>query len=903
MDVIVLAIASVIWGAVLFGVAAVLQAATSLAGAARQTLWRIAAVLLIAPWIAAPLADLAGIGLPAPAAVTPAPVIETINFESFSADTLPSAEPAVAVAPSPAAPAQPIPWASILIAAIAAGWAWRLAAARLAARSLRRIVSASTEAGPGPARQSLAAWSRKLGLRTEPRLRIVAEGLSPFSFGILRPVICLPAGLERQLDREALDLVVAHECLHAARGDGWLRPLERFVADLLWFNPFAWRIRRELDVARELACDEAVLKHARAHRAYAHTLRNVAGIAAGLGPAVPAASMSLAGSPRSLMLRMRQALAGARAKPAWTALAGVAVFGVTGTLAACMQGVAAAPRVEAPVAPRAQSEQEQASVASNAEPNSAETSGSEEPTPSQTPAARIPPKLGFDRKTSPIVSQSARLTANYGYMPDPFTGRTMFHEGIDLAASWGASILAPVDGEITYAGAKGSYGRLVELDAENGVKMRFGHLNVISVKLGEEVRAGQKLGTMGATGRTTGPHVHFEYLRDGKSYDPVTVENLVLATSLKIDLQTQPESTTPPASPNPAAPEDTPPAPSPTPIQFQQTPAPAAAPLIRAWYPARVLNVQPGRKKGFRVDVVQTADTDQLSECWAILNQLVDLQVERGQELKIGDPIGRGAWGEIEVGVDCERGSETALNAAFPGRAAAMERRFSTGSLSAVRRGGYDPSAAGREIKAWYPAKVMVADGDAQTGYKVRLVQTRNTDSVSDCTVTLSNMHSLQVTLLQTLNEGDVIGAGAPDNMTFQVMCRESLAATGRSPMLDAFPELRQPQSRNVSVGLQQPGPVALGLRAYGPGPVQSPFNARVVKVERLGELFAVDIAATEDVFRSAGRQGENCTARIVGLAEVNVVEGSLVASGEPIGRLDAADDYTIRCKSVRPAS
>jgi murein DD-endopeptidase MepM/ murein hydrolase activator NlpD len=74
---------------------------------------------------------------------------------------------------------------------------------------------------------------------------------------------------------------------------------------------------------------------------------------------------------------------------------------------------------------------------------------------------------------------------------------------------------------VTYAGTRGGYGRVVEIDHGSGFKTRYGHLNSISVKTGQTVAIGQKVGTMGSTGRSTGPHLHYEVYYRGKSYDPI----------------------------------------------------------------------------------------------------------------------------------------------------------------------------------------------------------------------------------------------------------------------------------------------------------------------------------------------------------------------------------------------
>jgi murein DD-endopeptidase MepM/ murein hydrolase activator NlpD len=119
------------------------------------------------------------------------------------------------------------------------------------------------------------------------------------------------------------------------------------------------------------------------------------------------------------------------------------------------------------------------------------------------------------------VAGAYRETSGFGYRSDPFTRKATFHEGTDLAAFTGAPIIAPAAGRVIHAGIKGSYGRTVEIDHGAGFKTRYGHMNSITVKVGQEVTIGQKMGTMGSTGRSTGPHLHYEIYFRGKSYDPL----------------------------------------------------------------------------------------------------------------------------------------------------------------------------------------------------------------------------------------------------------------------------------------------------------------------------------------------------------------------------------------------
>ena len=229
--------------------------------------------------------------------------------------------------------------ASDELAALIAGWAWRLITARRAAQALHHRLARSQLVAKGPALAAVRVWSQRLGLQRRPDLRLTETTISSFSFGVRKPVIGLPDGLEEQLSAPAIDLVVGHECLYVARGDGWRRPLERSFADVLWFNPFAWRMRRELDLARELACDEAVLDRTTVPGDYARLLRDVAGLASGLDASAPAASMSLSGGGRVLSMRVRRALGHAKRKPGRAVMAGALLLVLAGAPVARAQAV------------------------------------------------------------------------------------------------------------------------------------------------------------------------------------------------------------------------------------------------------------------------------------------------------------------------------------------------------------------------------------------------------------------------------------------------------------------------------------------------------------------------------------------------------------------------------------
>ncbi|MHB8454161.1 MAG: peptidoglycan DD-metalloendopeptidase family protein [Acidiferrobacterales bacterium] len=112
------------------------------------------------------------------------------------------------------------------------------------------------------------------------------------------------------------------------------------------------------------------------------------------------------------------------------------------------------------------------------------------------------------------------ISSGFGYRTDPFTGHPEFHEGIDIADSMGSPIYAMGAGVVSWAGPRDGYGNLVEINHGNGLSTRYGHASKVLVKVGDRVRKGQVIALVGSTGRSTGPHVHFEVLRDGHEVDP-----------------------------------------------------------------------------------------------------------------------------------------------------------------------------------------------------------------------------------------------------------------------------------------------------------------------------------------------------------------------------------------------
>ena len=122
--------------------------------------------------------------------------------------------------------------------------------------------------------------------------------------------------------------------------------------------------------------------------------------------------------------------------------------------------------------------------------------------PSRVPVLGTPVSSGFGRRT------------------DPFTGRPAMHTGLDYPAPYGTPILASAGGRVRYAGLRGPYGNAVEIDHGGGLVTRYGHASRILVRVGDILLPGQQIATVGSTGRSTGPHLHFEVLMKGRPVHP-----------------------------------------------------------------------------------------------------------------------------------------------------------------------------------------------------------------------------------------------------------------------------------------------------------------------------------------------------------------------------------------------
>jgi len=154
------------------------------------------------------------------------------------------------------------------------------------------------------------------------------------------------------------------------------------------------------------------------------------------------------------------------------------------------------------------------------------------PLPATSAAGRPPPPAG-------LLPVAGHVTSPFGLRRDPFSGEVREHDGVDLGAPAGSPIRATADGIVRSAGPRGGYGFAVEVDHGNGLTTLYGHASELLVSAGDVVRAGQEIARVGSTGRSTGPHLHFEVRIGGRPVDPGRVLK-AYAARVEADLRSGP---------------------------------------------------------------------------------------------------------------------------------------------------------------------------------------------------------------------------------------------------------------------------------------------------------------------------------------------------------------------------
>jgi murein DD-endopeptidase MepM/ murein hydrolase activator NlpD len=127
-------------------------------------------------------------------------------------------------------------------------------------------------------------------------------------------------------------------------------------------------------------------------------------------------------------------------------------------------------------------------------------------------------KQSLDPKGWPV--KRGYISSSYGYRSDPFTGKKVFHKGVDIPSAEGSPIHALAAGVVTRAENRSGFGNMVEIDHGNGYLTRYAHISKLAVKTGDRIDQDQVIAEIGSTGRSTGPHLHLEMFKDGRRFNP-----------------------------------------------------------------------------------------------------------------------------------------------------------------------------------------------------------------------------------------------------------------------------------------------------------------------------------------------------------------------------------------------
>ncbi|WP_203291897.1 M23/M56 family metallopeptidase [Maricaulis parjimensis] len=515
---------------------------------AEVSVWRMARLVALLPLGLAPLIYLVPQSLDQPAG--PGLFLPPV---AQSASAVVEASPA-----GFSAPGFELPMTDLALAVYLAGLATMLIAC-ISRHLARRALLARSREASHEERRPFEAMARRIGVRA-PELRIGPAGVSPFLTG-WRGVVVLPD--DPTVTAEGLTYAMAHELCHLRRGDERDRLIGSALLALAWFHWPLRQIERELDAAREMACDRDTLKAlgGAQRKAYAAALIDM------MRTAAPAVSAFGPSNRRLREMRIKAIMtqsAARKGRAVWLAATVLATaVPIAGAQALVTERrTALAPHAvhltepelhaHAPHEPRPELAAEPAvePVAEPAPLAHAEPAPVQAPHPAHAPSAphavhaenvvfgpstvSAPQdahaghaSFGAADAVAPSLTHAVaqgRISSAYGPRPSRPAGAPHFHHGYDIAAERGTPIVAPGAGVVVHAeaGFRGqeAWGNTVAIDHGNGWQTVYAHMEGFDVSVGDQVMAGEQIGRVGATGRATGPHVHVELHHNGERVDP-----------------------------------------------------------------------------------------------------------------------------------------------------------------------------------------------------------------------------------------------------------------------------------------------------------------------------------------------------------------------------------------------
>ncbi len=382
-------------------------------------------------------------------------------------------------------------WQTLLFLLWCGGSLFVLALFAQRAAKFRKLVKSARRLDDNWILEIVGIWRKRLKIRRKVRIVCSDAYLSPFTISVFRPTIFLPKALVERRHEKSLRMIVAHEMAHIKRFDAvWLK-LQAVLQAVYFFYPLLWFANRKINQAREKICDGMVLQYDEFTPAeYGASMLQILKMNMG-GTRNAAFVAGFGGSKNLFEQRLREIMTTKNLHRNRSKL----------HLAVCIAvGIFLLPMAKNP---------ENGGLLASALFNKKATAESKKP--HAAPQFQAPIKTG-------------KVTATFGAMKDPFTQREAFHRGVDVATSKGTPVYAAADGKIDsaiteYKINKG-YGRYVIISHDQAFKTKYAHLNAVEVEAGQTVKAGEMIGRVGNTGRSTGNHLHFELLKNNKPVDP-----------------------------------------------------------------------------------------------------------------------------------------------------------------------------------------------------------------------------------------------------------------------------------------------------------------------------------------------------------------------------------------------
>jgi murein DD-endopeptidase MepM/ murein hydrolase activator NlpD len=327
-------------------------------------------------------------------------------------------------------------------------------------------------------------WAHRFSIRRHVLLAATTTH-SPFTIGIFCPIIVLPSSLLGSATQECIEAIISHEMAHIKRWDDFWKVMQKLVQIFYFFHPAVWFAAFQLNAARECLCDSEVLAQKKLPalvygQALITTLKSTAPDFAGLSPVFFSNKQVL--NQRIYFIK--------KGKTMQPSLLTKILFLI----------------VAAIILPIAASSKSPATVQS---------------------ASTISESSSL-QWMNPLPEGSYKVTAKFGMLKHPITGKNVFHRAVDLAAPTGTQVSAAADGIVVnvflLTNAKPedatTSGNYIEIEHSDGFHTRYTQLSAVTVMEQQKVQQGEKIGEVGSSGLSTGPHLHFEVIKDGQHVNP-----------------------------------------------------------------------------------------------------------------------------------------------------------------------------------------------------------------------------------------------------------------------------------------------------------------------------------------------------------------------------------------------